>query len=239
MSSSLLNQFLRDTCLVQLGHSVACRLWLDSIWAICNFINSASYQNSWGNGIHAPGLLCVKRHFHFSNQIWRALLVRMPSTYRTLQDYRMMSDMVINVMSTAYEQLLHMQPPKEPHSLQTEEDDGTWCLCKERKGGDMVGCDSKSCTIRWFHLECVELSAVPLGSVHYAMLTCTRIKQEKGRILNVCTCITSSVKYSIDVANVFCVHVVKRLFFQLNGTIPVHTLYNKHEQLSLVLFLVW
>ena len=55
-----------------------------------------------------------------------------------------------------------MPPPKEP-SLATEEDDGSWCHCKECKGGDMVGCDDKSYTITWFHLEYVELSTVPCG----------------------------------------------------------------------------
>ena len=54
-----------------------------------------------------------------------------------------------------------VQPPKEL-SMQTKEDDGS-CHCKERKGVDMVGCDSKSCTVTWFHLQCVELSAVPRG----------------------------------------------------------------------------
>ena len=40
--------------------------------------------------------------------------------------------------------------------LQCEEDDGSWCHCKERKGGDMVACDSTSCTTKWFHLECMD-----------------------------------------------------------------------------------
>ena len=31
--------------------------------------------------------------------------------------------------------------------LEVEEDTGRWCYCKERKGGDMVGCDNKKCTI--------------------------------------------------------------------------------------------
>ena len=48
------------------------------------------------------------------------------------------------------------QPPRDP-TLQTEEDDGLWCHCKEHKGGDMVCCDNKSCTTTWFHLECVGL----------------------------------------------------------------------------------
>ena len=45
-----------------------------------------------------------------------------------------------------------VQPPRDP-PLQIEEDDGTWCHCKERKGGDMVACDNKSCTTTWLHLE--------------------------------------------------------------------------------------
>ena len=77
-----------------------------------------------------------------------------------------------------------MQPSNEP-LLQSEEDDGSWCHCKERKGCDMVACDSKSCTITWFRLECVNLSAVPRGncSVQHAVLTCTGIRQKKEEYL--------------------------------------------------------
>ena len=47
--------------------------------------------------------------------------------------------------------------------MECEEDDGSWCHCKERKGGDMVGCDNRSCATKWFHLACVGLSTVPHG----------------------------------------------------------------------------
>ena len=40
------------------------------------------------------------------------------------------------------------------------EDDGRWCYCKESKGGDMVACDSKKCPIKWFHLSCLEITAI-------------------------------------------------------------------------------
>jgi hypothetical protein len=39
------------------------------------------------------------------------------------------------------------------HVDEYDEDNGSWCLCKEKKVGDMVGCDNKSCAIKWFHLE--------------------------------------------------------------------------------------
>ena len=38
-----------------------------------------------------------------------------------------------------------------------EDDDGSWCICKEDKGGRMIGCDNKTCTVKWYHLECVNL----------------------------------------------------------------------------------
>ena len=44
-----------------------------------------------------------------------------------------------------------------------EADDGSWCYCKESKGGEMVGCECKSCPIKWFHLSCLEMTAVPVG----------------------------------------------------------------------------
>ena len=47
--------------------------------------------------------------------------------------------------------------------FQEEEDDGSWCQCKENKGGEMVGCDNKSCPTQWFHLACVGLSSHPKG----------------------------------------------------------------------------
>ena len=61
-------------------------------------------------------------------------------------------------------------------SQECEEDDGSWCSCKERKGGDMVGCDNRSCVTKWFHLECVGLSAVPRGKWH-----CTTCQQQRNR----------------------------------------------------------
>lgn len=44
-----------------------------------------------------------------------------------------------------------------------EDDDGRWCYCQESKGGDMVACDNQKCSIKWFHISCLEMTAVPSG----------------------------------------------------------------------------
>ena len=49
------------------------------------------------------------------------------------------------------------------NELEDEDDPGTWCYCQESKGGDMVGCDNKNCAIKWFHVSCLQMAAVPSG----------------------------------------------------------------------------
>ena len=61
-------------------------------------------------------------------------------------------------------------------SQEYDEDDGSWCHCKDRKRGDMVGCDNRACTTKWFHLECVGLSAVSRGKWH-----CTTCQRQRNR----------------------------------------------------------
>ena len=36
----------------------------------------------------------------------------------------------------------------EPQKL--KEDSGLWCHCKQKKGGDMIGCEKRSCPAQWF-----------------------------------------------------------------------------------------
>ena len=38
-----------------------------------------------------------------------------------------------------------------------------YCICQERDEGDMVQCDGHSCTIQWFHFECVGITEAPKG----------------------------------------------------------------------------
>ena len=78
-----------------------------------------------------------------------------------------------------------VQHPRDP-PLQIEEDDGTWCHCKERKGGDMVLLVTTSHAQQhgstWSVLDCL-LCPVVYGCVQHATLMCTRIRQEKGTVL--------------------------------------------------------
>ena len=46
-------------------------------------------------------------------------------------------------------------PSHEQITQEEEEDSGMWCFCKE---GEMIGCDSKSCDIKWYHLKCVGMT---------------------------------------------------------------------------------
>jgi hypothetical protein len=44
------------------------------------------------------------------------------------------------------------------------EDTTPYCICRRPTFGEMIGCDSPSCEIEWFHLDCVHLKAAPSGS---------------------------------------------------------------------------
>lgn len=72
-----------------------------------------------------------------------------------------------------------VQPGKEQTLLQLdaeENDDGSWCNCKENKGGKMIGCDNKTCTVKWYHLECVNLSSAPRGTWLCPACQCSKRK---------------------------------------------------------------
>lgn len=67
-------------------------------------------------------------------------------------------------------------PPAQVSDID-EEDRGVWCYCQESKGGDMIGCDNKSCPIKWFHLICLSMKAVPTGK--WLCPTCHLQKKKK------------------------------------------------------------
>ena len=48
----------------------------------------------------------------------------------------------------------------------TEEDtdDGrSWCFCNQPSYGDMIMCDHKNCSIKWFHFDCLRMRRLPKG----------------------------------------------------------------------------
>ncbi|CAE6535103.1 unnamed protein product [Rhizoctonia solani] len=55
-------------------------------------------------------------------------------------------------------------------------DDALYCFCNEKSYGEMIGCDNGSCTIQWFHMDCVGLKPpVPPDMKWY----CSRCKENR------------------------------------------------------------
>ena len=46
---------------------------------------------------------------------------------------------------------------------QQKEDKPVYCYCRKGEQGQMVACDNSSCTIEWFHFDCVNLTSAPEG----------------------------------------------------------------------------
>ena len=48
-------------------------------------------------------------------------------------------------------------------TLDEESEDYTrsWCYCNKPSYGDMILCDNKSCTIQWFHFDCLSIRGPP------------------------------------------------------------------------------
>lgn len=55
-----------------------------------------------------------------------------------------------------------------------DEDEPTYCYCNGVSYGEMVGCDSDTCTREWFHLECVGLKVAPKGNGKFCVLRVLR-----------------------------------------------------------------
>ena len=39
----------------------------------------------------------------------------------------------------------------------------SWCYCDQPEFGDMIMCDNKNCTIKWFYFNCLQLRCAPKG----------------------------------------------------------------------------
>ena len=45
-----------------------------------------------------------------------------------------------------------------------DDDDNAWCYCgRTAAAGDKIGCDNKSCSIMWFHMNCLNINSIPDG----------------------------------------------------------------------------
>ncbi|CAL2033665.1 unnamed protein product [Caenorhabditis brenneri] len=46
-----------------------------------------------------------------------------------------------------------------------DEEDSTrkWCFCDDVSHGQMIRCDNRDCTLRWFHFPCIGITEAPKG----------------------------------------------------------------------------
>ena len=47
----------------------------------------------------------------------------------------------------------------------SKDNDSEWCYCRGSAdhSGEMIGCDSESCQIQWFHMSCLNMDEIPDG----------------------------------------------------------------------------
>ena len=78
------------------------------------------------------------------------------------------------------------EPPVNPssshHAHTVEEDCGQWCYCGEDKGGEMIGCDGKSCAVTWYHLDCVGMSPSSIPRGKWLCPTCHANKHKNPKL---------------------------------------------------------
>ena len=56
------------------------------------------------------------------------------------------------------EMTMHMT---DPQGRDDEDHDKCWCYCNLPSFGKMIGCDNESCTIEWFHYDCLCIRCPP------------------------------------------------------------------------------
>ena len=54
-------------------------------------------------------------------------------------------------------------PTIDTDSRPADDDDGSWCYCKEDNAGEMIACDNKTCPNKWYHLACLKMMTIPKG----------------------------------------------------------------------------
>lgn len=53
---------------------------------------------------------------------------------------------------------------KRSLTMEEEESEPVYCLCKQVAYGEMIACDNEDCPIEWFHYSCVNLTRKPRNS---------------------------------------------------------------------------
>nr|CAG8459658.1 13397_t:CDS:2 [Entrophospora candida]CAG8481216.1 11043_t:CDS:2 [Entrophospora candida] len=65
--------------------------------------------------------------------------------------------------------------------IQSDPNEPLYCTCRQVSFGEMIACDGENCPIEWYHLECVNLKAVPEGRWYCDQCIGTQKKRKRGR----------------------------------------------------------
>ena len=71
----------------------------------------------------------------------------------------------------------------------------TWCYCGQPSYGQMIHCDHESCSIEWFHCDCLRIRKIPKGT--WRCPSCWKLpkkaKRQKNLIITMDYLISSTI----------------------------------------------
>lgn len=76
---------------------------------------------------------------------------------------------IVDIFNNSFENIsVNSQNSKLDTTMDIEmpidDDEPTYCVCKQVSFGKMVACDNRKCPIEWFHFKCMGLTKNPKGS---------------------------------------------------------------------------
>ena len=71
--------------------------------------------------------------------------------------------------------------PQPVEELEDDEEDyqKTWCYCNQPSYGEMIFCDNESCSIQWFHCDCLRIRKIPKSS--WRCPSCRKLPQKAAK----------------------------------------------------------
>ena len=63
----------------------------------------------------------------------------------------------------------------------TDTGSDVWCYCKKGEEGDMIGCDSHRCPVKWFHLSCLKLTLADVPKGKWYCNDCRKTMRKKQK----------------------------------------------------------
>ncbi len=90
----------------------------------------------------------------------------------------------IGILPEALGKILTKEPTCLEHgNSQLTHNSDVWCFCNRGEEGNMIACDNDSCSIKWFHLQCLKLTLadVPKGNWYCKECSASMSKNKKYR----------------------------------------------------------